>query len=341
MDRVKEIAEKVVEAAKRSGKISIFSIANTTNKNNVSLLFPAIRETDTTIAGNVLVTSGEQIKQIIEIIDGLVDVILMDAETKIAGFKNAEKIFYKKVKKSRLLTFKPNDLTVEALDALLAQMASPISGKRVAIVGSGNVGSKIGLKLAERGAHVILTRRNKEILQKIATGLNAIKPVYLETEIQWTTDNLKACYEADVIIGTTPGTAAVTKEMVMVMNPSGFIIDVGNGTLFPEAVQEANKRGITVLCLFMKPAYDGVIKIIFETEKQIQKMERRSLGDFSILSGGVLGKKGDIVVDDAHFPKQILAVADGRGDVMPDIRDPLFQKNIKIVETLIGERISK
>lgn len=338
MNRVKEIAEKVAQEAKRSGKISIFSIANTANKNNALLLFPAIRETDLTIAGNVLVTSGKQIKEVIAQVDGLVDVILMDAETKVPGFKNAEKIFREQVRKSRLLTFKPNDLTADALDALLAEIASPLACKKAAVIGAGNVGSKIALKLVERGVDVVLVRRNKKALQKITEGLNAIKPVYVEAKVKGTPHALEASRNVDILIGVTDGSAVITKEMVMAMKAPGFIIDVGNGTLFPEAVEEAEKRGIPVLCLFVKPAYDGTIKTIFETEALIQKIAKRSLDGFAILSGGMLGKKGDVIVDDAHHPKRILAIADGRGDVLSDIQDPSFRKNIKKVETLIGER---
>lgn len=337
MHRVKEIAEKVAQEAKKSGKISIFSIANTANRNNAPLLFPAIRETDATIAGNVLVTSKEQIEQVLEIVDGLVDVILMDTEAKTAGFENGEKIFQKRVKKSRLLTFKPNDLTADALDALVAQIASPLSGKKAAVIGAGNVGSKIALKLVERGIDVVLTRRNKEALQKISDGINAIKPARELAKTSWTADNLEASRGVDLLIGVSNGVAVVTKEMVMAMQSSGTIIDVGNGALFPEAVQEANRRGIAVLCLFTKPAYEGAIKTIFETQKLIQRINRRSIGSFSILSGGVLGEKGDIIVDDVRNPKRILAIADGRGDVMPDIQDPSFRKNIEAVEAMIGE----
>ncbi|OGQ05089.1 MAG: hypothetical protein A2W61_03135 [Deltaproteobacteria bacterium RIFCSPLOWO2_01_44_7] len=335
MNRVKEIVEKVAQEAKKSGKISIFSIANTANKNNPPLLFPAIRETDSTIAGNILVTSEEQIKQVIEIVDGLVDIILMDTERKTPAFQDVERIFREQVHKSRLLTFKPNDLTVEALDAFLVQIASPLSGKKVAVIGAGNIGSKIALKLVERNISVILTRRNKEVLQKIVTGINAIKPIAVQAKVECTTDGLEACRGANIIIGAANGVAVVTNEMVMVMNASGWIIDVGNGTLSPEAVQEADKRGISVLCLFVKPAYDGAIKTILETEQLIQKIARRSLGHFSILSGGVLGKKGDVIVDDAYCPRRILAIADGRGDVLPDIRDPSFRKNIEEVESII------
>ncbi|MDZ4224568.1 MAG: NAD(P)-binding domain-containing protein, partial [bacterium] len=205
LHRVKEIAEKVVNEAKAKGKISIFSVANTANPNNPSVVFPAVRETDTTIAGNVIVTSQEQIRQILEMTDGLVDIILMDAETKVPGWVGAPLLFQERVKKSRLLTYKPNDVTAEALDALLAQRFSLLAGKKVAIIGAGNLGSKMALKLVERGCDVVLTRRHAGNLRKIAEGLNTIKSIHTKSEVRFTTDNLEACHGADVVIGATSG----------------------------------------------------------------------------------------------------------------------------------------
>ncbi|MBI5298914.1 MAG: NAD(P)-binding domain-containing protein [Deltaproteobacteria bacterium] len=280
--------------------------------------------------------SQEQICQVLEMVDGIVDIILMDAEIKVVGWEKAWILFHERVKKSRLLTFKPNDLTADALDVLLAQTILPLIGKKVAVIGAGNLGSKIALKLVERGCHVVLTRRDPEKLKKIAEGLNAIKSAHTKSEIHFTVDNCEACREADVVIGATAGTGAITREMIATMRTPGLIIDAGNGTILSEALEEAGRRGIRVLCLFMKPAYDGTIKTLFEVQNLIQKMERRCIGDFFILSGGVLGQKGDIIVDDVRSPKRILAIADGCGDVIPNIQEPAFRKNIAAVEALIG-----
>ena len=56
--------------------------------------------------------------------------------------------------------FKPNDITVEHVWLLLRSHFGILGKKRVAIIGSGNIGFKLGLKLVESGASVILNRRD-------------------------------------------------------------------------------------------------------------------------------------------------------------------------------------
>lgn len=335
--RLKAILKEVTQRAAIAKKLVFFSIANTANVNNAPILFPAIRETEEVICGNVLITSLDQAKQIAALIDGFVDSVLIDVETKLPGLEGVETWMRKHLKKSKLLAFKPNDFTVESLDALLAEIASPLRGKKIAIIGAGNIGSKAALKLVEHGADVIITRRNEKVLKKIVEGLNAIKQKYEKAKVMGIPNSLKASLDADIIVGATPGVAVITKEMVQAMKPSGFIIDVGNGTLFDEAIRFANQSDIKILCLSMKPGFDGALKTILETQKVVQRIKRRSAGDFAMISGGILGKTGDIIVDDAEKPTRVLAIADGKGDVMADIKDSQFKKNIRKVEQIIKE----
>lgn len=336
-EKIKGILKEVTRRARGSQKWAFFSIATTTNVNNAPLLIPAIRETEEIVCGNVLVTSLAQVEEIIRWIDGSVEGVFVDVEKKLPGLEDIESYVRKNLKKSKGFTFKPNDLTVEALDALLVEIASPLKGKKVTIIGGGNIGSKAALKLVERGVDVVLTRRNGKTLQKIAEGLNAIKPKYEKAKVIPILDPFKGSSNADILIGATPGVAVITKEMVQAMKPSGLIVDVGNGTLFPEAIRYANRSAIQVLCLYIKPGFDGAIKTMLETQKIVQRMKRKSVGDFSMVAAGVLGEVGDIIVDDVEKPTRVLAIADGKGDVMANVKDPQFRKNVSKVEQLIKE----
>lgn len=333
--KLRKIVKYVVESARQNGKISMFSIASTANINNQDILFPAIRETEDTICGNILISSTKYLEDIINEIDGVVDIILVDSETKIGNVTNLEIDVRNRVEKSKLYTFKPNDLTVEALDALMAQLKSPIKGKKIVVIGAGNIGSKIALKMVERGANVYITRRNLAKIKTIAEGLNAIKSDHINARVHYTTDNLIASNNANVLIGTTSGVPSITVEMVNSMKRDGIIIDVGNGTLFPDAIEQAKYRGIKLLCLIMKPGYDGALETIFQTEKVIANQKSKTMGEFSIISGGVLGKRGDVIVDNVNNPNNIFAIADGKGDVISNVDDEEFQKNIMIVKHLI------
>ena len=336
--KLREIVESITEIAEKNGKISIFSIASTANVNNQEILFPAIRETETTICGNILISSKKYLEDIIHEIDGFVDIVLVDSETKMPDVTNLEIYVRKRVKKSKLHTFKPNDLTVEALDTLIAQLKSPIKGQKIAVIGAGNIGSKIALKLVERGANVYITRRDLTKLKRIADGLNAIKSDYINAKVYYTTDNLAACNDSDVVIGTTPGVPSITAEMVNNMKSDGVIIDAGNGTLFPDAIEQAKHGDIKLICLSMKPGYDGALETIFKTEEVILNQNDKTMGNFSIISGGILGKRGDIIVDNVNNPNKIFAIADGSGDVISNIDAEEFQDNIMTVKHLIEEK---
>ena len=335
MPKLKEIIETTVKRAEQEQKTAMFSIATTANVNNKEVLFPGLRETNKTVCGNVLLNSERYLERIIKEIDGAVGIILVDAETKVPEVADLEIKIRRLAKKSKIFTFRPNDLTVDAADALIAQLKYPLKDKKIGIIGAGNVGSKLAIKLVERGSNVYLSRRDGKKLKKIVDGLNIIKSNYIKSRAYCATSNQEASKNAEIIVGTAPGTPAITKEMVKSMRREGLILDVGNSTLFPDAFEETKKRNIKVICLSMKPGYDGALETILQTEKVIRNQGKKDLGDFSMISGGVLGKRGDIIVDDANAPTKIFAIADGKGDVIPDISNVEFKKNMNTVKKLL------
>ena len=119
--------------------------------------------------------------KVIEIIDGQVDYIFVDNEKiillqnfkdlksvtnklsnefKFIGNKNLSYICFDRIKKSKIFEFKPSDITVNATWSFLSQRLNFLSGKKVSILGSGNIGSKLALKLVESNVNVSITRKN-------------------------------------------------------------------------------------------------------------------------------------------------------------------------------------
>lgn len=337
LEKIDEIVDTLIDKAQKKQKISVFSIATTSNVNNPAYAFPSIRETDSAICGTILINIDSEIEKIIQRIDGVVDIILVDAETKVGNIRDLVKKVREFTKKSKVLTYKPNDLTVDASDALIAQLIIPVRDKKIAILGGGNIGSKLALKFVERGANVFLVRRDKSKLRKIVTGLNTIKSEYLDNKIIGTSNVNRACKNADILLGITPGTPVITSKMIQQMNKKGIIIDIGNGTIFPEGIKYARTNTIKTICLMMKPGYDGALQTILETEKIIMIQKCKNIKDFSIISGGFLGNSGDIIVDNVSHPTRILGIANGSGDVIPEDQWTVFKENIKQVQKLFEE----
>ena len=53
------------------------------------------------------------------------------------------------------------------------------------------------------------------------------------------------------------------------------------------------------------------------------------INNYNFVSQGILGKKGDVIVDDAKKPKKILGVCDGKGNlkkINTDLKNILIKK---------------
>ncbi len=53
-----------------------------------------------------------------------------------------------------------------------------VGGKKILIIGAGNIGFKIALQLVERGAKVYLCAKNLKKLKLKVDTLNSIKPIH-------------------------------------------------------------------------------------------------------------------------------------------------------------------
>jgi hypothetical protein len=316
------IAEKVSVLAKKSGKASAFIFGNTKKRLDEGrfIYYPPIKDLTYVVAGHAIVYSQKDASAMAEMVDGIVDIIFVDAEKKAMKYPghdlgNIASGVIETVKKSKVFTFKANDLTVSAVDTLISQLKEPLAGKRVAIIGVGNTGFKLALKLVERGCRVTITRRNRELLAKIAEVINSIKPEETISCVNYTYSNLDASVDADILIGATHGTPAVTVDMIKVMKPEGIIIDMGKGCIYPEAITFARSRGMKVFRVDSLSGFEGAVSTILETEKIIRGgMGRRKLNGIWMVSGGIMGERGDIVVDNINDPKVIAGIANGYGD---------------------------
>jgi hypothetical protein len=232
---------------------------------------------------------------------------------------NIERAVRETLNKSNLWVYKANDLSVEAVDAFLGYLykgaIGGIGGKKVVVIGCGNIGSKLALKLVERAAHVVVTRRDQKKLKIIADAINFIKPKYTKARVEYSLNNELAAKDADVLIGATNGVSVINSDMVRGLNKNAIILDVGKGSLKSQAIIYALKNKIDVYRLDITAAISGMI----ETQWMIQniinhKMGRSEFKGERLVAGGLLGMKGEIVVDNISNPKVIYGIADGKGD---------------------------
>lgn len=330
-ERTKELVKKVLEIARKENKLSGFCIGNTTKIDNEGLFFTPIRNTSIMVVAGVIVYSIRQAVDVSEIVDGKVDYVLVDAEKKISdkmslsgNSANVERSVREVIAKSVLWIYKGNDIAVDAIDSFLTYLTKDslrgLGGKKITILGAGNLGCKLALKLVERGACVFITRREPKKVNIIAEALNYIKPAYTTSKVTGLTDNEEAAKEADVLIGMTQGIPVITSKIIENLSQGALIIDGGKGTLCASAFETIERLKVDVYRLDISGSFEGLIHNLFATENLIKKkMGRRMFNAEPIVSGGLLGRKGEIVVDNINNPKIVYGIANGSGDF---IRNP-------------------
>jgi hypothetical protein len=301
-------------------------LATTANRNNPSFYVGGLRQGQGVAAANFIFATPDLLPEVIARFDGSIEAFLLDTEIKNT-FNDLEDRAAKLIRKTPIIRIKPNDMTVAALDLWLALILSSLRGKTVLIVGAGNVGAKIALLLAERGAEAKLLGRDAEKLSRIVAGLAEICRGHGYVTLA---DREKPATGASVILGCTPGIPAVTALMIEQAATDAIVIDVGNGTLFPEAIEAARQRGIRVFCLSPEAGFIGWMAAFAHAREQIDRMKRRMLPSGAYVIGpGVLGAYGDVLVDNPDNWRRIIGVCDGRGDILSPDEAERFISNLK------------
>lgn len=318
---------EVLSNADSTNRKSGFFIGNTRKPPSGKSSFGPFRESTRLVAGSVVVADVEQAKAVAKFIDGQVDYVFVDAEKKIGPSRwgsddagNIERGVRESVIVSRVVTYKANDMAVQALDAFLVALSTSfergIGGAEVCLLGLGNVGSKIALSLVERGANVRAYRRDASKLSKICEAINLIKPGETFSQVTACSSIREAARDSDLVVALTPGVKVVDVEVVQLIRPRGFIVDAGKGCLTREAVVSARKRGLRVFRADVQPAVAGTIDTILNVDSQIMGgLNRRSFNQSVLVSAGLFGEDGELVVDNANEPTRFYGIADGAGEL--------------------------
>jgi len=347
--RLKKSIDNIVSLSQKKRKFSGFTIGNTTKIDNNNYFFTPIRDTEKIIFSGIVLYSEHLAKIVAKYVDGKVDYVLVDAEKKLSPKINRHKNYLEPanierrvrevIKISKLWIYKGNDLAVDAVDILITFLTKNdirgIGGKKITIIGAGNIGSKLALYLVERGGKVFLTRRNKTKLKQIVKTINTIKPNYTHEKVQAVQNNYEASKSADVLIGCTDGIPVITKKIIKSLNENAIIIDVGKGTVSRDAVLFAEKNNIPIYRVDITAAFEGFIKKSFMIEKMIKKtIGKKIISGEKIVSGGLLANLEDIVVDDINKPKFIYGISNGKGDFIRNLNKKQKNKIKKISKLL-------
>ncbi len=355
LELIQSLSKKLLENIEKcqiKSKKTICTISSTAIGSKLDLQFPylsPLREFDRFSIIGVIVFTQAQALFFAELVDGKVDIILVDAEKKIPmvvdssisfisndlmkiNNSNHKTISYietgnlssvcgEAIKKSKFYIYKPNDITVESVYCFITQKIHDLSGKSAALIAAGNLGSKLALKLVESGVAVTMNRRDHSTGFQISAALNCIKPDMTIANINYSKDILKACFESDIIIGCG-NSNVIDSNHIKAANKNVLLIDVGKGSFTENALIFCNQNGINIYRSDITAALYGFTQMLLEQHKILnESLGRVYVDGIEYISGGLLGGFQAVVVDNCFSPTKILGLADGFGGFIREIND--------------------
>ena len=270
-NKINEILSFLKKQTKLKKKI-LFFIWDNQKKNKPKLLFNSLYRSQKTIYAGAILYGNRTAKKISKKIDGKVNYIFVDIEKKITNKKdvltNIERVTKGTIKKSIVKNYKPNDITVDSIENFIQDYFRKnlrgVGGKKILILGTGNIGSKVAIRLLESGGNIFLFRRNKNKLKKISEVLNIIKPQHTKSRSNIISSNKLKFEDYDVIIGCSDNEIKFKKIKRLFKKP--LIIDVGKGVFTQQDLNQLNKKNITVFRLDIENSLSSFIDTSVDTE---------------------------------------------------------------------------
>lgn len=205
---------------------------------------------------------------------------------------------------------KPNDLAMEATDILIQKMAKDKS-KKILIIGSGNIAFKVALRLAERNFKVYLCGRNKKKINIQISALNSILPNFSEKIDLWDGENI------DILCSFLSAKGIINSNYIKYLSKNAIAIDGGIGNFSEDFIHTAINKKIFLLRLDVRISngiLDGYDRTM-ESDFFNKIMGEKYIDNLHLVSGGIIGGDGDIIVDTINNPRNIIGIANGFGGV--------------------------
>ena len=326
LKKLYNLIKKIKIYSRIKKKKTCFIISNTKKISNIKNFFTPLRESKKCVYSGIVISRNETSENISKFIYGKIKYIFVDIEKKIKKNKfnklvNIERSVKDNIKLSEIKNIRPNDITVNAAENLIYDFFQKdirgVGGKKIAIIGTGNIGGKLALKLVEAGAYVFLYRRNKKKLKIISKAINILKP---DGTLSYAKPILKSKFKLDnfdVIIGASNNLNAINTFHFKKIKNNSLIIDIGKGSFSKNAILKINKNNNIIYRLDIETSLSSFIDSAVIKKIKFNKNISKKIKNHNIIQKGVLGMHNDIIVDNIKKPKNIIGISDGKGDLLP------------------------
>ena len=304
------ITDEITSKSKKTGKESIFSI--TLSKSGIAS-FPFIRQSASFMIGNMEASHLEEAKNIIRNLDGKIDWILLDESSSLLrGSKCEMDINY-----SSYSWYSEERVLRLGICALFSQKRP--EGK-VLILSDKENADLLSLSLKQQGIAAVSHANSKD------SG-------NLRTKLSDT--------GAIVSFGAEYSNHLSAQEVSLL--PKHVSLYAARPNAFSNCFVEASlARELFIVRVDLRASLAAEMSLVIETKRVFDMMGSTVLSGIQIVAGGVIGQRGNVVVDSLKEPTRVIGIADGSGGLLNTEEETLFKTaKEKVQEALIRNLYSK
>ena len=338
---LKELRARAVKA----GKFSALNVVTAEKPLSDFRVSGNSNSTQSHVVGSATLSSEEHLSTILRALDGRVDVLLLDVDRKPFGPAKAAETAGQILKKTALLTYLDSRVWVEAVeDQVVRLLHEQLNDSGIVIAGDHPRSRFLALRFAERGARVTLLEDPEQ--KAVATSLDPMRSLSLEgRELRLSSLDSDAAEASDAlsragaVIVWPAGSPWFGATSAHHLSNKAYVLDAGIGTILPDGVAEAQRRGCLLLRVDIWPALTGTLSAAHDSlMKTSDALGWEVLDGVSIVAGGAMGQSGDVVVDSVHNPTRVIGVCDGQGGVRFRFQDEDTER-VRRVQAEINRRL--
>lgn len=318
-----------------TNKRSVLIVIQHSNESDTYPKVPNVRESITNIIGFVALGDARYVEYIVKESVGVVDTIMADIDFKRNNSIELRESIREWAKYYNIEYSSYSDYESWALSALtfMVEYESMCGGcffnNSHLIIGKSSLTTKIVLEIVGRGGDVYLLKEEFDTLEfpvcggKIVLDASSVHLV-----------SLADCNRFTALLGcaleqNNPNLYGLSKCRF------DYIYDVGIGNFSESFIVLQRQKGADVLRSDDRAGISSIAINMRETRELVSHyLGRAEIGGIHVVSGGFVGSKGDIVVDNYNDPQKVLGVAKGDG-TFKRVLDEQDKLNIQRIQKLL------
>lgn len=290
-----------------------------------SVVLPNIRESISNIICFVEVGNEDYVPIILEKIQGHVDRIILDIDDKRFNSKEIQDAVLSFPKQSiPILYYSDLDVWGNTAIDFIAYKEGGLNNKKVLVCGKSLLSSRIIPKLLKYGSQVYL---HAEEYNDSIFACDKHSSIALHSENVHYTSLGKNTY--DIMVGVS----IFANAAVSYAECAKSIYDVGLNNFTEDYIVSMRNADVSIFRYDNRAGISSALLNLLETEYLIKyNMGEVKIGNINVISGGVMGCNGAVVVDNAYNPQFVVGVANGTG--MIKTSSELTSQNIDDMNTI-------